>query len=361
MGLAVSDILESSESLPQSLRDRIVEADVNKDGILSVQEFVQVVLSEQQAVAERRLFRRILLVMGVGGLLLIAALVGCVYGIVDLTRQIDDNDNILTSRASKEPMATGTVVSMNSNLSSLTDESSALQSALAMAQVVLPESDGGFVVHQVSSVRFSPLNGTTITTMSGESLGVNPDGTVSRDVQNETESGRRLLGAQKLPGYGISNEVSVILGYDKNPYARWRLFGGEQCGGKHTLTVCYIPNPTKEDYNCAPSDSKCNNDANNELEMGWPKSISVAVCRDGLPPSDGGNICGTNCEVSVFSFGTRCESCHPDKGFFEYDDVNKNLRKGVPKSVAEKMAKEHSIWATRLAECESKGDRAVYF
>jgi len=86
-GLAVDELLDNS-LITKSLRERIERADENKDGILSVDEFLQVVQSEQKAVSENGLFRRFVWLLAISLLLMTAALVGCIYAVVDLTQQV---------------------------------------------------------------------------------------------------------------------------------------------------------------------------------------------------------------------------------------------------------------------------------
>jgi hypothetical protein len=90
-----------------ALRDRIQRADVNSDGILSVSELLGVLESEKKAQSDRKMFLRLLVALGVAVLVLIATLCGAVYGIVDLTQKVDDNDGAMVSKATGDVMSTG--------------------------------------------------------------------------------------------------------------------------------------------------------------------------------------------------------------------------------------------------------------
>eukprot|EP00889_Picochlorum_renovo_P002217 jgi/Picre1/29247/NNA_004639.t1 len=69
----------SAKGLSSKLTDRIREADVDQDGVLSVDELVEVMRREMQAVSDRKLFRNILIALFVAVLVLIATLCGTVY------------------------------------------------------------------------------------------------------------------------------------------------------------------------------------------------------------------------------------------------------------------------------------------
>jgi hypothetical protein len=341
-GLRVDDVLRSLESspVPQSLCERVREADANKDGILSVGEFVQLVLSEQQAVSQRRLFRRLLWVLGVGSLLLIAALVGCVYGIVDLTRQVDDNDRVLSSRATGEAMATGQVLTLSSNLSSLVDDpATAIGAALQMDRVVVPEEDGGFSVQRVTGVRVSPSDGAVLSLASGEQVSVGVDGTLSvtsRSGKSSRAPGRRLLQqgqGQQVVAVGGSQVIQPEGSSKKGGARTWTgilgISWGEECDPVEIVVCCH---PRKG--------------------IILTKYVSISVCGNGMPPTDNGK-CGENCDY----WGCKKGSCIPDTGFFQYALHGKTYP-GVPQSVSESM--NDPIWKQKLNECQALGPNVKF-
>jgi hypothetical protein len=344
-GLRVDDVLRSLESspVPQSLCERVREADANKDGILSVGEFVQLVLSEQQAVSQRRLFRRLLWVLGVGSLLLIAALVGCVYGIVDLTRQVDDNDRVLSSRATGEAMATGQVLTLSSNLSSLVDDpATAIGAALQMDRVVVPEEDGGFSVQRVTGVRVSPSDGAVLSLASGEQVSVGVDGTLSvtsPSGNNSSAPGRRLLQqgqGQQVVAVGGSQVIQPEGSSKKGGAKAWTgIFGktwGEDCDPVQVMICC-------------------------DMKFERPKAVSISVCGNGMPPTDNGK-CGENCGI----WGCDKGSCIPDTGFFQYapssSEMGRMIWYGVPQSVSESM--NDPAWKEKLNACQALGPSVKY-
>jgi len=93
--------------LPPKLAERIRAADVNNDGSLSIDELLDVMRSEERAVADRKLMRNFLIALVVAVLVLVATLCGTVYAIVKLTQEVNDDDGVLVSSTTVTPMATG--------------------------------------------------------------------------------------------------------------------------------------------------------------------------------------------------------------------------------------------------------------
>ena len=164
------DVSDLEKIASPSILKRIKEADIDKDGNLSVQELIQLVQSEQRAHADRKLFRNFLIALVVAVLILVAALVGAVYGIVKLTDEVDDSNGVLVSANTGTVMATGKATRLV-DLSRLygggnstndgqgaTGRLPDLSLAEQMEVVVVPQADGGFEVHRVASVRSFPAD-----------------------------------------------------------------------------------------------------------------------------------------------------------------------------------------------------------
>ena len=139
----------------------------NKDGILSAQELVDVIVAEQKAARDARLFRRFVWALIAAVLLLIAAVVGSVYGIVYLTRQVDDDGGVLTSTRSGAPMTTGTTLQRKA-FAELVHPSTAKGAALGTSQVILPTGDSSFAVLGVAGIAVEEGKGANIRAQTGE-------------------------------------------------------------------------------------------------------------------------------------------------------------------------------------------------
>ena len=227
------DVSDLEKFASPSIVKRIKEADIDKDGVLSVQELIQLVQSERRAHADRRLFRNFLIALVVAVLILVAALVGAVYGIVKLTDEVDDNNGVLVSAKTGNVMAAGKATDLV-NLSHLyagsnnkTGESAALnRAALDLAErlevVVMPQIDnmGGFRVHRVASVRSFPAEQRAIiVSEDGSIIQVDPSGLTylldilaeqtdeklrNDEIGGETK-GRKLMAIGGQFGYGVSD------------------------------------------------------------------------------------------------------------------------------------------------------------
>jgi hypothetical protein len=84
-GLNVADLLEAP-GLTSSLRDRLQAADANGDGVISASEMIDVIQSEITATRDRKVMQRVLVALGVACLLIIAAVVGLTYAVVEMSK-----------------------------------------------------------------------------------------------------------------------------------------------------------------------------------------------------------------------------------------------------------------------------------
>jgi hypothetical protein len=224
----VVDVSDMEKIASPSILERIKEADINKDGNLSVQELIQLVQSEQKAQADRRLFRNFLIALVVAVLILVAALVGAVYGIVKLTDEVDDNSGVLVSANTGSVMATGKATNLldlsklyggnnsTGGANGTTKSSPDVMLAEQLEVLVMPQADGGYEVHRVASVRSFPAEQRAIVVSEdGSIIQVGTTGLVYlkdaiADALNITESGledaspgRRLRSDGTQTGYGV--------------------------------------------------------------------------------------------------------------------------------------------------------------
>jgi len=182
------------QTLTDTLKSRIGEADANGDGVLSVDELVGLVKSEQAAVANQRLFRRLLIFMSIMMLLAVAALVGCVWAIVDMQQQIKDDNDVLLSKDTLEPMSVGSAKQMSGNFSSLLGPGG-LDMAVGLDRLILPNDDfSSTKIYTVQTVAIGePESGATIYTTSGDRFEVSPSGELFEVDQAAAGGTRRLL------------------------------------------------------------------------------------------------------------------------------------------------------------------------
>ena len=151
--------------LSESLKSSIKEADLDGDGELSVQEVLSILEQEHRARADRKLFRNILIALVSGMLIMIAALCGTVYAIVDMNSQLQDDNNVIVSKSSGQPMATAaakTIHDVGAFLSLSPEQMSTMEALL------LSDTDGSiFNIYRLSSVSYSPGAGIALLETTG--------------------------------------------------------------------------------------------------------------------------------------------------------------------------------------------------
>ncbi|WPT15267.1 hypothetical protein PSENEW3_00003208 [Picochlorum sp. SENEW3] len=265
----------SANGLSAKLTDRIREADVDRDGVLSVDELVEVMRREMQAVSDRKLFRNILIALFVAVLVLIATLCGTVYAIVDLSKEVKNDNGVLVSSSSGDVMATGTAqqtVTVGPELLSLLEFPESLINAQS---VIIPTTAGGkatTLVYKVAKITSSPEMGSMeVLTLDGTTLLTNQSGMYEQSGGGEylpvfelVESRRRLLidsvgmpetqgapsvvvqassGTGVLPGYSpLSTECFSCIQNCRNKYNRDRSLDWSEyvdCMDRCKTDYCY--------------------------------------------------------------------------------------------------------------------------
>ena len=107
-GLNVADLLEAP-GLASSLRDRLQAADANGDGVISASEMIDVIQSEITATRDRKVMQRVLIALGVACLLIIAAVVGLTYAVVEMSKDTSVENNVLVGKDGLQPLSTATL------------------------------------------------------------------------------------------------------------------------------------------------------------------------------------------------------------------------------------------------------------
>ena len=107
-GLNVADLLEAP-GLTSSLRDRLQAADANGDGVISASEMIDVIQSEITATRDRKVMQRVLVALGVACLLIIAAVVGLTYAVVEMSKDTSVQNNVLVGKDGLQPLSTATL------------------------------------------------------------------------------------------------------------------------------------------------------------------------------------------------------------------------------------------------------------
>ena len=107
-GLDVTALL-AAPGLSSTLGDRLQAADANGDGVISASEMLDVFLSEATAIRDNKMMKRMLIALGIACLLIIAAVVGLTYAVVEMSKDTSVENNVLVSKDGLQPLSTATL------------------------------------------------------------------------------------------------------------------------------------------------------------------------------------------------------------------------------------------------------------
>ena len=205
-GLHVADLL-GAPGLTSTLRERLQAADADGDGFISASEMMDVMQREITATRDRKMMVRVLAALSVACVLIIAAVVGLTYGVVQMSKDTSVENNVLVGKDGLQPLSTATL-QQTTPLRDLYQASgpSELQ-GLTHLTVPFGNGTGIFRIQDVflvpgQRVRFD-------TAAEGVSVEVTAEGvTVSGDEQ--APGGRRRL----MQSEGDSGSVTGTVGSD---------------------------------------------------------------------------------------------------------------------------------------------------
>jgi len=213
-GLNLADLLEAP-GLTSTLKQRLQAADANGDGIISASEMIEVIQSEITATRDKKLMSRVLIVLGVACLLIIAAVVGLTYAVVDMSKDTSVDNNVLVSKDGLQPLSTATLQETVPLAEMYKAQSPAELDWLQ--QVTVPFGDGQAIL-KIQNVYLVPGESVRFDTATENvSVLVTADGvTVSGD--GKASNGRRLLQGYS-GGYGSGNASCVSRCISKGNYS----------------------------------------------------------------------------------------------------------------------------------------------
>jgi len=107
-GLDVNDLFEAP-GMTDSLKQRLQAADANGDGVISASEMIDVIQSEATAIRDNKMMKRALIALSVACLLIIAAVVGLTYAVVEMSKDTSVQGGVLSSKDGLQPLGTAMV------------------------------------------------------------------------------------------------------------------------------------------------------------------------------------------------------------------------------------------------------------
>jgi hypothetical protein len=107
-GLDVNSILDAP-GMTSTLKQRLQAADANGDGVISASEMIDVIQSEANAIRDNKMMKRALIALSVACLLIIAAVVGLTYAVVEMSKDTSVQGGVLSSKDGLQPLGTAMV------------------------------------------------------------------------------------------------------------------------------------------------------------------------------------------------------------------------------------------------------------
>ena len=198
-GLDVTALL-AAPGLTSTLGDRLQAADANGDGVISASEMLDVFQSEADAIRDNKMMKRALIALGIACLLIIAAVVGLTYAVVEMSKDTSVENNVLVSKDGLQPLSTATL-QQTTPLRDLYKATSPSEVDW-LTHVTVPFDDGKAIL-KIQNVYLVPGERVRFDTSSQDvSVVVTADGvTVSGQ---KSSNGRRLLGHDDGTGTGTS-------------------------------------------------------------------------------------------------------------------------------------------------------------
>ena len=301
----------SMKGLSPKVAERIKQADADQDGCLSVDELIEVIRTEMRAVSDRKLFRNILISLFVTVLVLVATLCGTVYAIVDLSKEVKNDNGVLVSSSTGDVMATGTAqqaLTVGPDLLALLEFPEMLSKAHS---VVVPAVDGDTAtVYKVGKMTLSPSSGTVeVSTVDGTTLLMNQSGVYEASGDSESEyqplfvsgGGRRKLMSD---GDGVPENQAPTLVMDMGTMGATSL---PACSNVEYLDLC-----TNDSCFCRTVRSfldNCRDDPRfNEFQKTYSSNSRCAAYEESQP-----SACDSFVLYHTISFGLSvCYNHYPD-------------------------------------------------
>jgi hypothetical protein len=196
-GLHVADLLEAP-GLTSTLRERLQAADADGDGIISASEMMDVMQREITATRYRKMMVSLLAALSVACVLIIAAVVGLTYAVVEMSKDTSVENNVLVGKDGLQPLSTATL-QQTTPLRDLYKATSPSEVDW-LTHVTVPFDDGKAIL-KIQNVHLVPGERVRFDTSSQDvSVVVTADGvTVSGQ---KSSNGRRLLGDDDSTGTG---------------------------------------------------------------------------------------------------------------------------------------------------------------
>ena len=207
--VSLDDLLQC-RTLPRDVGRRLQES-AGSEGQVTVDAVVGLLVDERRAAEDRKLTRSIIIQLLVALVVLLAAFAGSIYMVVKLDRVVGNDNGIMVSRSTGQPVAVGSLTKQTDGL--LLYEMSSLDDLLVLEHLTVTTnaSDGGattVTVYNVASAQVLPGETAVVTTTSGEEFKINQDGLFL--VNTTSAAGRRRRRLMQTPEEEALAQQSVL-------------------------------------------------------------------------------------------------------------------------------------------------------
>eukprot|EP00890_Picochlorum_soloecismus_P003431 jgi/Picsp_1/4089/NSC_01599-R1_predicted protein [Chlamydomonas reinhardtii] len=237
------------------MKERIQTHDVDGNGIISMEELLQIMEKEGKLQRERALLRKIVVALSIACLLVIAAVVGLTYAVVHLAKDTSVQSDIFVSKGTNQPLSTGTTTVTYP----LADwyKVQSLEKLNGMTTITVPYGDG-IGMFNIKNIQLVPEKSIVFdTTTENVTIKVTESGIeVSGDKSSNSTSGRRLLGQEdrgSVTGVATNDQIVTSLP-GETPFQLQKLGDGQPCAENAGCVsgACGVlkVSSTRADYEC---------------------------------------------------------------------------------------------------------------
>ena len=189
--VSLDDLLQC-RTMPRDVGRRLQES-AGSEGQVTVDAVVGLLVDEKRAADDRKLTRSIIMQLLVALVVLLAAFAGSIYMVVKLDSVVGNDNGIMVSRSTGQPVAVGSVVRERDGR--MLYEMSSLRELLGVERLTVTtntsDGDTAVTVYNVASAQVLPGEAAVVTTTSGEVFEINQDGLSLVNTTSTVEGGRR--------------------------------------------------------------------------------------------------------------------------------------------------------------------------
>jgi len=189
--VSLDDLLQC-RTMPRDVGRRLQES-AGSEGQVTVDAVVGLLVDEKRAADDRKLTQSIIMQLLVALVVLLAAFAGSIYMVVKLDSVVGNDNGIMVSRSTGQPVAVGSVVRERDGR--MLYEISSLGELLGVEHLTVTtntsDGDKAVTVYNVASAQVLPGEAAVVTTTSGEVFEINQGGMRLMNTTSTAAGGSR--------------------------------------------------------------------------------------------------------------------------------------------------------------------------